>query len=88
MWPALDKWEIVFDIVDPHGHHLADALPKLRVLAQFAREHGKAFRRIEALTQIDGGLKVLDLFDDRVCRAIDDAESAEDLYRHMGRGYR
>mgnify|MGYP001137879770 CR=1 FL=1 len=28
------------DIVDPHGTHLADALPKLRGLAEYAQAHG------------------------------------------------
>ena len=30
-------------IVDPHGHHFADALHKLRGLADFAATHRKSF---------------------------------------------
>lgn len=40
---------VVVDIVDPHGTHLADALPKLRGLAQFAEHYGEEFRRIESV---------------------------------------
>jgi type III restriction enzyme len=31
---------VVVDLVDPHGHHLADALPKLRGLADYADVRG------------------------------------------------
>ena len=36
-------------IVDPHGPHFADALPKLRGLAEFAAKHGASFHRIESV---------------------------------------
>jgi len=35
--------EIAVDIVDPHGHHLADALPKLQGLARCADTHGQYY---------------------------------------------
>ena len=35
-----DSENIKVSIVDPHGHHLAGALPKLRGLAEFAATHG------------------------------------------------
>ena len=38
----------------PHGHHLADALPKLRGLADFAATHGESFHRIESVARIRG----------------------------------
>ena len=46
--------KIVASILDPHGHHLDDALMKLKALAMFAGTYGEAFHRIEALTEIDG----------------------------------
>lgn len=52
---------VVADIVDPHGHHLADALPKLRGLARYAEINGSLFRRIEAVSEIDGKYRMLDL---------------------------
>lgn len=36
------------DLVDPHGHHLADAMPKLRGPADFAEKLGSEFRRVES----------------------------------------
>ncbi|MGI8868698.1 MAG: hypothetical protein ACR2F6_07575 [Mycobacteriales bacterium] len=53
--------EIVASIADPHGHHLDDAGMKLRALAAFAGEYGDAFHRIEALAEIDGRMKVIDM---------------------------
>ena len=46
---------------DPHGHHLDDALMKLKALARFAGIYGEAFHRIEALTEVDGRMKVIDM---------------------------
>jgi hypothetical protein len=56
--------KIVASILDPHGHHLDDALMKLKALATFARTYGEAFHRIEALSEVDGGMKVLDMKND------------------------
>jgi hypothetical protein len=53
--------EIVASILDPHGHHLDDALMKLKALATFAGTYGEAFHRIEALAEVDGRMKVLDM---------------------------
>ncbi len=72
--------EIVADIVDPHGHHLADALPKLRGLAKYAEKHAEVFRRIEAVSEIDGRYRRLDLMDAGVRSAIEAATSAKSLY--------
>ena len=41
-----DNGKVVADIVDPHGLHLADALPKLQGLTLYAEAHPKAYRRI------------------------------------------
>lgn len=74
--------DVVADLVDPHGFHLADALPKLQGLARFAEEHPKAFRRIEAVADIGAGkLRVLDLTQLDVRQAVAAATSAEALYR-------
>lgn len=68
-------------IVDPHGFHLGDALPKLRGLADFTVQYGNAFHRIEAVAQMkDETLRVLDLKRDAVRKAIHDANDAEKLY--------
>ncbi|OAH51059.1 hypothetical protein AYL44_01895 [Microbacterium oleivorans] len=55
--------EVKASIVDPHGHHLADSVVKLRALADFAHEFGDRFHRIEAVAKAGGKMKVLDLKD-------------------------
>ncbi|MFM7404526.1 MAG: hypothetical protein ACKO1N_10695 [Erythrobacter sp.] len=71
---------IVADIVDPHGTHLADALPKLKGLASYAEKHGGDFRRIEAIAETGNGLRKLDLTNPDVRSAIDAATDAKSLY--------
>ena len=69
-------------IVDPHGPHFADALPKLRGFAEFAEKHGESFYRIESVARMpDGILRVLDLTEPSVREAVARAEGAEALYR-------
>ena len=67
-------------IVDPHGHHLGDALVKLRGLANFAAEFGDELHRIEAIAEIGGELRVLDVKQQAVRDAIKGADSVEALY--------
>ena len=69
-------------MVDPHGHHLADALPKLRGLAEFAATHGASFHRIESVARMnDGILRVLDLTDPAIREAVARAGDIQALYR-------
>jgi len=77
-----DTDPVKVSIVDPHGIYLADALPKLRGLADFAERHGESFHRIESVARMPGGvLRVLDLMEPSVREAVAGAESAEALYR-------
>ena len=76
-----DSENIKASIVDPHGHHLADALPKLRGLAEFAATHGESFYRIESVARMKNGtLRVLDFKEPYIREAITEAEDAEVLY--------
>jgi hypothetical protein len=76
-----DDNDIKVSIVDPHGVHLGDALPKLKGLARFALEYGDVFHRIEAVAKMkDDTLRVLDLQKDEVRAAVDKASDAEQLY--------
>ena len=73
--------EVKVSIVDPHGHHLADALPKLRGLSDFAEEYGAQFHRIEAVARMeDGTLRALNLQEKSVRNAIEGASDAKALY--------
>jgi type III restriction enzyme len=76
----LDR-KTVADIIDPHGFHLADALPKLQGLARYAETHAKYYRRIEAVAEVDGKLRVLNLSNPKVRSAIVEATNAESLYK-------
>lgn len=72
--------QFVADLIDPHGYHLTDALPKLRGLADFTEAVGQSFRRIEAVAEVDGVLWKLDLKEDAVRAAIREATDAKALY--------
>lgn len=71
---------IVADVVDPHGIHLADALPKLQGLALYAEAHASAYRRIESVAEAMGKLRTLDLTKDSVRQAIAKATDALSLF--------
>ena len=76
-----DGENVRVSIVDPHGHHLADALPKLRGLAEFAATHGEFFHRIESVARMTGGtLRVLDLTDAHTREDIMGAKDIKALY--------
>ena len=74
---------MVADLVDPHGHHLADALPKLRGLARYAETHAGAYRRIESVAEGYGKLRMLNLKDAAVRQAIAAAEDAASLFKGL-----
>lgn len=71
---------IVADIVDPHGHHLADSLPKLHGLARYAEANGQLYGRIEAVSEVEGRYRVLDLQNPDVRAAVYAAASAKSVY--------
>jgi len=72
--------KVIADIVDPHGIHLADALPKLRGMAEYAQTYAGSYRRIESIAQASGKLRVLDLTRTDVQAAIKGATNATALY--------
>jgi type III restriction enzyme len=73
-------------IVDPHGHHLDDAMAKLKALAGYAGRYGDKFYRIESVGS-DGpsagaALKRLDLKSEPVRKAVSAwAGTALELYQ-------
>ncbi len=75
-----DDGTVVADIVDPHGLHFADALPKLQGLALYAEAHAKAYRRFESVAQVKGKLRVLDLTREKVRMEIANAKDATSLF--------
>jgi hypothetical protein len=77
---------VAVDIVDPHSIHLADALPKLKGLARYAESHPQNYRRIEAVAEAGGKLRVLDLTRAEVRQAVMEASSAKSLYEGASAG--
>jgi len=77
---AQNGLQVEVSIVDPHGHHLGDALPKLRGLADFAAEYGDEFFRIEAVSKSGDTLRVLDLKQQHVRKAVAKADTPKALY--------
>jgi hypothetical protein len=77
---------IVADIVDPHGFHLADSLPKLRGLAKYAETHSHIYRRVEAVAKIGDKMRLLDLTRADVRQAVFQAENTEELYKGPAAG--
>jgi hypothetical protein len=75
-----DDGSVAADIVDPHGTHLADALPKLRGLAVYAEAHANSYRRIEAIADGAGRLRTLDLTRPDVRAAIAAGMDAKTLF--------
>lgn len=76
-------------IVDPHGHYFADAVPKLRGLADYAERYGDAFVRIDTVDVIGGQMLVLDLKRDSVRKAIRSAQDADStsIYLQAGEAF-
>lgn len=75
--------QVAVDLVDPHGHHLTDALPKLRGLADFAERFATDFRRIESVAETGGRLRVLDITKPYIRDAIRQTQSAKALYESV-----
>lgn len=75
--------QVVVDLVDPHSLHLADALPKLKGMANYAEEHAGHYRRMESIAEAGGKLRVLDLTKAEVLHAIKDSTSAKSLYESV-----
>ncbi len=86
-----DDGEIVASIVDPHGHHLADAPDKLKGLATYAAENGDSFARIiGVIKNASGDFRMLDLKDPTVqesVRAVSSKEDIENIYSRLGAAY-
>jgi type III restriction enzyme len=81
------KSKVVIDILEPHGDHYADHLPKAQGLARYAKEHGEGLGRIEMIRMIEGKLERLDMQDDKIRAKVVKAttpEQLKDLYAELG----
>lgn len=71
---------LVVDIVDPHGTHLSDSLPKLKGMAIYAEKHAVDYRRVEVVAEINGKLRMLNLTDAAVRAGVIAAANAKELF--------
>lgn len=71
---------IAANIIDPHGHHMSDAIPKLRGMADFAESFSADYGRIETVAKVGDTLRVLDLTKPAVRQAVRAAHDAKTLY--------
>ena len=64
-------------------------MTKLKGLAAYAQEHAAEFKRIEAVSTIDGTNKYIDLLNsDNTDRILsDEFDEAKDIYRQLGKNY-
>ena len=77
---ADDNGELQASIIDPHGHHLADAADKLRGLAAYAEKHQSGFARVVGLIQDgDGEFRMLDLKDPTIQMALEKVHGKESI---------
>lgn len=78
-------------IIDPHGHHLPDAVVKLVGLVEYAEAFGSVYHRIDAIADVKGVMTVLDLLDATVRAGVKDSvtagKSALELYQDFGKKY-
>jgi hypothetical protein len=79
--------EIIADIVDPHGHHFAESLPKLLGLANYAAAHSESFGRIEAVAKVDDAYRFIDLQDPSKRIALAKFDSAKKAFKDLGQDY-
>jgi type III restriction enzyme len=75
-----DDGVVQANIIDPHGQFLADSLPKLVGLADYAESRGGHFGRIEAIGKVGDAFRLLDLHDADVRHAIRLGPSAKALF--------
>lgn len=75
-----DAGQVQAHIIDPHGQFLADSLPKLLGLCDYAEEHAVHYGRIEAVAKVGEVFRALDLTDAAVRDQIRLGPSAKSLF--------
>lgn len=81
------KGEVMPSIVDPHGLHLADTLPKLRGIAKYVEDFGDTFARYWFVSDYKKQAMYLDLKDSEVRNIIASASDAYECFEKCGKKY-
>ena len=79
---------LIVDVLDPHAPNLEDAPFKAVGLAQFARDHGQSFGRIELITLENDEVRRLDLQDEAIRKRVlkvRNSSHLKDLYNDAGK---
>lgn len=72
--------EVYADLIDPHGIHLSDSLPKLKGLVAYTEKFLDHYRRIESVAKIGEQLRTLDLKNIDVRQAVLATENVRELF--------
>lgn len=81
--------ELRASLIDPHGTHLADAVHKLKGLAEYAATHSADYHRIQSIALVDDTYLMLNHKDPAIRTAIADFDGTDsrDLFRSHGTRY-
>ena len=80
---------LVASLIDPHGTHLADAVDKLKGLADYAGKHADAYHRVQSIALVDDGYLMLNHKDPEVRAAVSGypGTDSRELFRAHGSRY-
>lgn len=81
--------QLVASLVDPHGTHLADTVPKLKGLAAYAAAHSEDYHRIQSIALVDEQYLLLNHKDPLIRDAITafDGTDSREIFRAHGTRY-
>ena len=74
-------------VVDPHGLHLADTMPKLKGIARYVEDFGESFSRYWFVSDYKGQATYLDMKDAETRAVIDTASDAYECFAKCGKKY-
>lgn len=74
-------------VVDPHGIHLADTLPKLKGIAKYVEDFGDSFSRYWFVSDYKNQAMYLDMKDPEVRNVIASASDAFECFDKCGKKY-
>ena len=74
-------------VVDPHGLHLADTMPKLKGIARYVEDFGESFSRYWFVSDYKGQATYLDMKDAETRAVIGTASDAYECFAKCGKKY-
>ena len=75
-------------VVDPHGLHLADTMPKLKGIARYVEDFGESFSRYWFVSDYKGQATYLDMKDAETRAVISTASDAYECFAKCGKKYK